>query len=349
MRKLANTLRAFAEEKAGVKLTGVMHVYPWSFRHAAWLLTRYRVISGATSYEMMTDRKYAGKVVLWGEVVLFKDVASLKHKGEPVYKKGVWVGKSAWSDSHICLTRAGAVEARSSRSLPEQFDGQMLVACKGLPWQSSVQGILMRARFEARQRLAAPEEDAAGDEKVEDEARQIGEQVALGLHGRGGGDQTPALPQTARTPGMTPALFTPGLKTPVPRTPLPKVAKKPESAGEVADEQARTTSASMASGEYKRPARLPIPKAMQGEPAKNFMTEDPQESPKRQRIAEPDSKMPEMPFLKGSMKRELFAMPWEKDDEAASPKKRIKSVQEMFPGGDELEAEKILQGCQRHQ
>ena len=91
---------------------------------------------------------------------------------------------------------------------------------------------------------------------------------------------------------MTPALFTPGLKTPVPRTPLPKVAKKPESAGEVADEQARTTSASMASGEYKRPARLPIPKAMQGEPARNFMNEDPQESPKRQRIAEPDSKTP---------------------------------------------------------
>ena len=75
MRKLANTLRAFAEEKAGVKLTGVMRAYPWSFRHAAWLLTRYRVINGATSYEMMTDSKYAGKVVLWGEVVLFKDVA----------------------------------------------------------------------------------------------------------------------------------------------------------------------------------------------------------------------------------------------------------------------------------
>ena len=257
--------------------------------------------------------------------------------GEPVYKKGVWVGKSAWSDSHICLTRAGAVEARSIRRLPDQFE--MLVACKGLPWQYSVQGILMGARFEARQRLAAPEEDAAGDEKVASSS----EQVALGLHGRGGGDQTPGLPQTARTPGMTPALFTPGLKTPVPRTPMPKAVKKPERAGEVADEQARTTSTSMASGEYKRPARLPIPKVMQGEPARNFMTEDPQESPKRQRIAEPDSKTPEMPFLKGSVKRELFAMPWEKDDEVASPKKQIKSIQEMFPGGDELEAEKILQ------
>ena len=42
VRKLANTLLAFAEEKAGVKLTGVMHVYPWSFRHAAWLMTRWR-------------------------------------------------------------------------------------------------------------------------------------------------------------------------------------------------------------------------------------------------------------------------------------------------------------------
>ena len=33
-------------------------------------------------------------MVLWGEVVLFKDVAALKHKGEPTYRKGIWVGKS---------------------------------------------------------------------------------------------------------------------------------------------------------------------------------------------------------------------------------------------------------------
>lgn len=41
VRKLANTLRQFAEEKTGVKLTGDMHCYPWSFRHAAWLMLRY--------------------------------------------------------------------------------------------------------------------------------------------------------------------------------------------------------------------------------------------------------------------------------------------------------------------
>lgn len=157
----------------------------------------------------------------------------------------------------------------------------------------------MRARFEARQRLAAPEESAEGDEKIEDEAREIGEQVAFGLHGRGGGDQTPGLPQTARTPGMTPALFTPGLKTPVPRTPMPKAEIRSKVAEDVVEEQARTGTA----------------KTMQGEPARNFMTEDAQESPKRQRVEGPGIKAPEMPFLKGSMQRELFAMPWEKADD----------------------------------
>ena len=154
VRRLANTLRQFAEEKTGVKVTGDMHCYPWSFRHAAWLMLRYRVINGATSFEVLTDRRYVGKVALWGETVLFKDVTAFKHKGEPVYRKGVWVGKSSWSDSHICLTRSGAVEARSIRRLPDQFDGQMLINCRGLPWQYSVQGILMKTKFAARQRLA---------------------------------------------------------------------------------------------------------------------------------------------------------------------------------------------------
>ena len=79
VRKLANTLRSFAEE----------------------------MINGCTSFEALTDRKYNGKVALWGETVLFKDVTAFRNKGDPVYRKGVWIGKSAWSDSHICLTRSG--------------------------------------------------------------------------------------------------------------------------------------------------------------------------------------------------------------------------------------------------
>lgn len=35
--------------------------------HAAWLMTRFRVNAGRTSYEMMFGRDYRGKVILFGE------------------------------------------------------------------------------------------------------------------------------------------------------------------------------------------------------------------------------------------------------------------------------------------
>lgn len=139
VRKLANCLRGFAEAKAGAKIRGGSHVYPWSFRHAAWLMTRFRVIAGRTSYEMMFDREYKGKVVLFGESVMYKDVTALK--GEAVYKRGVWVGKSFWSDSHIVLTPKGAI-----RRLTTQFSADDLVMAKGLPWSFSPQGILMKMK-----------------------------------------------------------------------------------------------------------------------------------------------------------------------------------------------------------
>ena len=59
----------FAEAKAGAKIRGGSHVYPWSFRHAAWRRTRFRVIAGRISYEMMFDREYKENV--W-ESVMYK-------------------------------------------------------------------------------------------------------------------------------------------------------------------------------------------------------------------------------------------------------------------------------------
>lgn len=84
---MAGSLRAFAEGKAQVKIQGGSHVYPWSFKHAAWLITRFRVINGRTSFENMYDRSYHGKLALFGESVMYKDVRALQ--GEPVYRRGV--------------------------------------------------------------------------------------------------------------------------------------------------------------------------------------------------------------------------------------------------------------------
>ena len=53
---------------------------------------------------------------------------------------------------------------------------------KGLPWQYSIQGILMKSRFAARQRQAEAVEDAEGNEMIEHEAKTVGEEVALGMY-----------------------------------------------------------------------------------------------------------------------------------------------------------------------
>ena len=365
VRKLANTLRSFAEEKTGIKITGDMHCYPWSFRHAAWLMVRYRVINGCTSFEALTDRKYNGKVALWGETVLFKDVTAFRNKGDPVYKKGLWMGKSTWSDSHICLTRSGAVEARSIRRLPDQFDGQMLVNSKGLPWQYSIQGILMKSRFAARQRQAEAVEDAEGNEMIEQEAKTVGEDVALGMYGHGPvlGQGTPGFPLEGypRTPGINPKPA-----TPAPRTPArPAVAPAtPGTTTQTWREKAKArpfpTTAEDESPSRKI-SRLPIPESMRGEPARNFMQDTEDVSPKRQKTAEagkPETSMETerhtlgsssvTTLPQGSLKRELFSLPWDAEDDEKlrmSPKKKVRAIQEEFPGGDDMLAEEILQSA----
>ena len=83
----------------------------------------------------MSDRKYVGKVVLFGESAMYKNITALK--GEAVYKRGIWVGKSSGSDCHVVLTPRGAVETRSIRRLVTQFSAEDLVMAKGLPWEFS--------------------------------------------------------------------------------------------------------------------------------------------------------------------------------------------------------------------
>ena len=92
--------------------------------------------------------------------------------------------------------------------------------------------------------------------------------------------------------------------------------------------------------------RLPIPEAMRGEPAGHFPPGAHEVSPKRQRIEEVVGNLaPVTPPLLG--KRE-YALPWDEEDDekrCMSPKRRVRSIQEEFPSGDEMIGEETLQ-CQ---
>ena len=129
---------------------GNSHVYPWSFRHASWLINRYRVLEKErkTSYEVWSGRKYQGKICLFGESVMYRHLTACK--GEPRFGRGIWVGKFPWSDCHIVLTPGGA-ESRTVR-VHWHRPGD----CKG----PALELFGFRGAHEERRRIAAAADEA---------------------------------------------------------------------------------------------------------------------------------------------------------------------------------------------
>ena len=186
--------------------------YPWSFKHASFLTDRYRVLEGTgrTSYELATGHEYRGKLVLFGEVVMYKRM--IRRKGSNVFEQGIWCGKHSFNDCHIILTQEGACEARTIRRLaPEQaFNGPAMITCRGVPLAYSPQGILMKRGGQVQKYRQPTLEAEIQPEELED----IAQTVAAGLvtpapglqgSGQGGGEAAP----------MTPALPIPPAKRPM--------------------------------------------------------------------------------------------------------------------------------------
>ena len=210
VRRMANCIREFCQERCRHHIGGDTDIYPWTFRHGAWLINRFRVLQPEkmTSYETQYGRQYRGSICAFGESVLYKALSPWK--GDAVFKRGVWVGKSTWSDCHVILTPSGAVEARSIRRLPEQFNSVDIHFARGLPWAYTGMGVLMKHGGHRRRREAVPVMDA-----TEEEVMGMTKQIAMGLATpmlAGGGFVTPGAPRTQAAP-MTPGRLRSQLKT----------------------------------------------------------------------------------------------------------------------------------------
>ena len=179
IRKMANTLRTFAGEQGRIEILGSLHLFPWSFKYASFLLNRFRVLEGInkTPYEITTGHVYRGKLVIFGETVLYKRM--IQYKGSTSFEKGIWVGKNPWNDNHILIAEDGAHEARTIRRLAaeESFNGPHMVVAKGLPWAYSPQGILMKhAGHTGRDRQPTLEAEAS-----EEDLKAIADSIARGM------------------------------------------------------------------------------------------------------------------------------------------------------------------------
>ena len=205
IRRMANTLRNFAEEQAQHAILGNNPMFPWSFKHAAWLINRFRVPEGGsnlTSFELAHGHPYRGKLALFGETVMFKRM--IKNKANESFIKGVWVGKHPWNDTHIVLNPSGAHESRTIRRLASEqsFSGFDFHFCRGLPWAYSAQGILMKHAGSAQRYRTPAVEAEVSEQELEDVARKIASGFETPTVGNYGGLSTPGFPVESglRTP-----------------------------------------------------------------------------------------------------------------------------------------------------
>ena len=91
-------------------------------RHAGWQISRYKQkVIGMTAYKQAHGEHYTREVVPVAEVPKPTHRAlqwrKRWHKGDAVFIKGVWLGRSETSDEHIVLTPGGRVFSRTIRRL----------------------------------------------------------------------------------------------------------------------------------------------------------------------------------------------------------------------------------------
>ena len=100
-----------------------------------------------TAYKQVYGEHYTHEVEPFAEVVLVRvpkpthrglQGGKRWHKGDVVFIKGVWVGRSETSDEHTVLTPGGGVFSRTIRRLEpsRRHDAAFLGMVKGLPWDA---------------------------------------------------------------------------------------------------------------------------------------------------------------------------------------------------------------------
>ena len=102
-------------------------IWAWLLRHAGWQISRHKQKgNGMTAYKQAKGEHYTHEVVPFAEIVLVRvSEANTSwsrrrkkwHKGDTVFIRGVWVGRTETSDEHVVLTRGGRVFSRTVRRL----------------------------------------------------------------------------------------------------------------------------------------------------------------------------------------------------------------------------------------
>jgi len=142
------TVRFATEAKLGMKLYPNMPIWSFMAQYAAFLVMRFQPHAGGrTSFELLTDTQYRSELAAFGEAMMFREATSDTGEqrdgrrplaADSLWHKGIWVGRSEFSNEHILISPIGARGTTTVRRLADdaKWSKEEVIAADGLPWDS---------------------------------------------------------------------------------------------------------------------------------------------------------------------------------------------------------------------
>ena len=152
-------LRSQLEQRLGERLPEDEPVLAWIPRHAANVLSRFRLQEdGRTAEQRRTGRRWRRPTLEFGETALFYPTG-VRDKNESVrMQRGIFVGQHERSGAALMLTPTGVGRGvRLARVVAEdRWDATFVKTCRGLPWETRPR------QRELPAPLAGPSENGVG-------------------------------------------------------------------------------------------------------------------------------------------------------------------------------------------
>ena len=132
-------LRSQLEQRLGERLPEDEPVLAWLPRHAANVLSRFRVLEdGRTAEQRRTGRRWRRPTLEFGETCLFYPTGARDKQEGARMLRGIFVGQHERSGAALMLTPTGVARGvRLARVVEdERWSATFVKTCRGLPWET---------------------------------------------------------------------------------------------------------------------------------------------------------------------------------------------------------------------
>ena len=118
VKRMIRAILSDLESKLSIKIDASHSILTWIARHAAFLLTRFRIgDDGKSAYQRAVGRAWRRPTVVFGEQIMFKPVGAMgKKRNSPLEARlamGLYVGTASRNADLLVMTPTGVVKGHS--------------------------------------------------------------------------------------------------------------------------------------------------------------------------------------------------------------------------------------------